>query len=101
MFLRYLLFLVLWLNLTVKWSSAYEGLDVGPSDPLKIGQIDPISLEVASTYGIPYKLALVMVKILTPPEAGNDLHLSTGRLSAAYKVISTYAPSKSSGLLVL
>lgn len=44
-----ILFIVL-LNLNHFKRAFAQGLDVGPSDPLKIGQIDPVSLEVASTY---------------------------------------------------
>lgn len=46
-----------------------QGLDVGPADPLKIGQINPISLELASTYVFVVPFVIFVFGILFIPSS--------------------------------
>jgi hypothetical protein len=48
-------------------SVSAQGIDVGAADPLKFGQIDPLSLEIASTYVFIIPFVIFTVGILAIP----------------------------------
>jgi hypothetical protein len=66
-FLLYLYCNLFAFNTVIFNSVSAQGIDVGAADPLKFGQIDPLSLEIASTYVFIIPFVIFTVGILAIP----------------------------------